>query len=193
MASLCTFIGAAGYYMYGPSAADVVIFNLKGNLAMACMCLVLINPVAKFALTMEPVGAAAARAADAPKGSFKRLVVRTALAISILVAARSLPFLAYVMALVGSFMTISVSVTFPAICHLVRNKSLFSVGSECAWTLTSFSSADFAQGEAVCQQDCVELLCCLPRPHLHRLRDFGIACQPRGQGVWGGMIALQIR
>ncbi len=45
--------------------------------------------------------------------------LRTGVAIAILIAARSLPFLAYLMALVGSFMTISVSVTFPALCHLV--------------------------------------------------------------------------
>ena len=48
------------------------------------------------------------------------MLVRTALAIAVLMAARSLPFLAQVMALVGSFMTISVSVTFPALCHEVR-------------------------------------------------------------------------
>lgn len=35
-----------------------------------------------------------------------------------LVAARYVPFLAYVMSLIGSFLTISVSVIFPAACHL---------------------------------------------------------------------------
>jgi hypothetical protein len=45
--------------MYGAGAADIVIFNLPTILATACSCLVLINPIAKFALTMEPVAAAA--------------------------------------------------------------------------------------------------------------------------------------
>lgn len=58
--------------------------------------------------------------------------LRTVLALAILAAARSLPFLAYVMALVGSFMTISVSVTFPAICHLVLHKGQLSAG-KVAW------------------------------------------------------------
>jgi vesicular inhibitory amino acid transporter len=119
VAVVCTLIGSAGYYMYGKGAADIVIFNLPaGALATVCCCLVLINPVAKFALTMEPVGAAAVRAAGATT-PLNRVVVRTVLALAMLMAARSLPFLAYVMALVGSFMTISVSVTFPAICHQV--------------------------------------------------------------------------
>lgn len=48
-----------------------------------------------------------------------RLLTRTALAIGILLAARSVPFLGQVMALVGSFLTISVSVTFPPLCHQV--------------------------------------------------------------------------
>jgi vesicular inhibitory amino acid transporter len=124
VAALCTFIACAGYYMYGMGVSDIVIFNLPAALATACSCLVLINPIAKFALTMEPVAAAANTAAGGgkPLSGLPRLLVRTAVAVAILLAARSLPFLAYVMALVGSFMTISVSVTFPALCHIILCK-----------------------------------------------------------------------
>jgi hypothetical protein len=34
VAFLCSFIGGAGYYMYGTAAADIVIFNMPGVLAM---------------------------------------------------------------------------------------------------------------------------------------------------------------
>jgi len=135
VAGLCTFIAASGYLMYGKAAADIVIFNLPTFLATICSCLVLINPVAKFALTMEPVAAAATRAAGGASGpltGLPRLALRTGLAVAILIAARSLPFLAYVMALVGSFMTISVSVTFPALCHLILYKGTLS-GGKVAW------------------------------------------------------------
>lgn len=121
VALVCTFIGASGYFMYGPAAADIVIFNLPGVLATLCSCLILVNPIAKFALTMEPVAVAANKATGTSTGPYKP-IVRTVLALAILAAARSLPFLAYVMAFVGSFMTISVSVTFPAICHLILCK-----------------------------------------------------------------------
>ena len=122
VAVVCTFIGASGYYMYGPAAADIVIFNLPpGILATLCSCLILVNPIAKFALTMEPVAAAANKASGTSSGPLKP-IVRTVLALCILAAARSLPFLAYVMAFVGSFMTISVSVTFPALCNLILCK-----------------------------------------------------------------------
>jgi len=131
VALLCSFVGGAGYYMYGPRAADVVIFNLPTALATFCSCLVLINPIAKFALTMEPVAAAATRAANASSG-LPRLAVRTAVAVAILLAARSLPFLAPFMALVGSFMTISVSVTFPALCNLILCREGMTAGRK-AW------------------------------------------------------------
>lgn len=100
VAVLCTLMGCAGYYMYGTAALDIIPMNLGGNLAKLCAFVILINPVAKFALTMEPVAAAAQSAAGNPAG-IVRLAVRTVVAIAILMAARSLPFLAYVMALVS--------------------------------------------------------------------------------------------
>ena len=34
---LCTFIGAAGYYMYGAAAKDLITFNLPAVGAPLCM------------------------------------------------------------------------------------------------------------------------------------------------------------
>lgn len=119
VAVLCTLMGGAGYYMYGAGALDLVTFNLTGVLAALCASVILVNPIAKFALTMEPVAAALQGAVPGGRQGLMRLVVRTALSVAILLAARSLPFLAHLMALVGSFMTISVSVTFPPLCHQV--------------------------------------------------------------------------
>ena len=56
--------------------------------------------------------------------------MRTVLAIACLMAARFVPFLAYVMSLIGSFLTISVSVIFPAACHL----SIFQARMHAVWT-----------------------------------------------------------
>ncbi|KXZ56682.1 hypothetical protein GPECTOR_1g614 [Gonium pectorale] len=119
VAVLCTLMGSAGYYMFGTGALDLITFNLTGVLAAVCASVILVNPIAKFALTMEPVSAALQGAVPGGRQGLMRLVLRTGLAIAILMAARSLPFLAHLMALVGSFMTISVSVTFPPLCHQV--------------------------------------------------------------------------
>ncbi len=84
-----------------------------------CACVILVNPIAKFALTMEPPAAALQGVVPGGRTGVTRLLVRTGLAVAILLAARSLPFLAYVMALVGSFLTISVSVTLPPLCNQI--------------------------------------------------------------------------
>ena len=44
--------------------------------------------------------------------------MRTAIGLSTLAIARYVPFLAYFMALIGSLLTVSVSIIFPAACHL---------------------------------------------------------------------------
>ena len=71
VAAQCTLIAAAGYAMYGAGALDVITFNLpRGLLATLCASLILVNPVAKFALTVDtPAVAAVAAIARATPGA----------------------------------------------------------------------------------------------------------------------------
>jgi vesicular inhibitory amino acid transporter len=48
----------------------------------------------------------------------KARALRTALGLGALAAAAKVPFFAVVMSLIGSFLTLTVSVIFPAACHL---------------------------------------------------------------------------
>ena len=48
----------------------------------------------------------------------RRFIVRTLLACGCLAAARFVPFLAFFMSLIGSFLTIAVSVVLPVSVHL---------------------------------------------------------------------------
>lgn len=48
----------------------------------------------------------------------RRLFVRTALALSMLAVALFCPFLSLLMALIGSFLTVNVSLIYPAVLHL---------------------------------------------------------------------------
>ncbi|KAK9903315.1 hypothetical protein WJX75_002640 [Coccomyxa subellipsoidea] len=162
---LCTFIGAAGYYMYGNAALDVITFNLpKGLLATLCASLILVNPVAKFAITLDPVAVAAntslATVTPGAPAGVRRFAVRTLMAAGCLAAARFVPFLAYVMSLIGSFLTISVSVIFPAACHLsifrgklsrrrlLWNYAVVGIGVVCALSGTAASLRALLQSTA---------------------------------------------
>lgn len=89
---------------------------------MAAFALVLISPFAKFALTLEPVAQGVDNftnklSLEAPQLLQKR-VVRTGLAGFALVLAAEVPFFGIFMAILGSFLTMTVSVLFPCCANL---------------------------------------------------------------------------
>ena len=53
----CAVIGAAGYAMYGDAVKDEVTLNLPAAsmASTAALALITVNPLSKFALTMDPV------------------------------------------------------------------------------------------------------------------------------------------
>uniref|UniRef100_A0A061SET5 Solute carrier family 32 (Vesicular inhibitory amino acid transporter) n=1 Tax=Tetraselmis sp. GSL018 TaxID=582737 RepID=A0A061SET5_9CHLO len=117
----CALIAALGYYMYGNRVADVIIFSLPaGPLALLCSCLILINPLTKYALTLEPVCAAVQGSGLMARlqSGLRRVSIRGIVAVGTLVSAMYVPYLAMVMSLIGSVLTISVSVFLPALFHL---------------------------------------------------------------------------
>lgn len=128
VALLCTTIGACGYYMYGGGVADIVVFNMSGALASLVSVALLLVPVAKFPITLEPVAAAALKlitgggVVPAPV----RLIVRTLLAMLVVVSACTLPFLASLMSFLGACLTVSISVILPPACQLVLRRGQLS-------------------------------------------------------------------
>ena len=122
----CLVIGGAGYALYGDAVRDEVTLNLpNGALSTLALALITINPLSKFALTMDPVArgleAAAGvdiRDAEGGDGALVARVIRTGLGMGSLLIAAKVPFFAVVMSLIGSFLTLTVSVVFPSACYL---------------------------------------------------------------------------
>ena len=123
----CAVIGGAGYAMYGDAVKDEVTLNLPAGIAStAALALIAVNPLSKFALTMDPVARGLEQtllSSDSEKlalaeSPLKARALRTALGLGALAAAAKVPFFAVVMSLIGSFLTLTVSVIFPAACHL---------------------------------------------------------------------------
>ena len=92
--------------------------------------LILVSPITKFALTLEPVAQGVDQALRVSKQGSRGLVARahrTGLALVALMLATKVPYFAYVMAIIGSFLTLTVSVVFPSLCYLkLYNKSISS-------------------------------------------------------------------
>lgn len=122
MIPFCASVGVAGYSLYGSGTLEEVTLNLPpGALNILATSLILVSPLTKFALTLEPV----ARGVEdmlgismhGPDRNIARLN-RTGLGLGALFLATQVPYFGQVMSIVGSFLTITVSVLFPALCYL---------------------------------------------------------------------------
>jgi len=150
----CLLMGGAGYLMYGAQTAEEVTLNLPaGVLSLFATSLILVSPFSKFALTLEPVARGVEEKLNlsmkGPTANLARLN-RTGLGLGCLFLATQVPFFGQVMAIVGSFLTLTVSVIFPSLCYMklygadvknsekLMNYSVISLGCACAvsgtWT-----------------------------------------------------------
>lgn len=117
-------IGAVGLITL-PEHVCVVQLNIPpGALQLISIGLVLISPITKYALTLEPCaqGADGAIQRWLPGGHcpslLQKRMTRTCLAGSTLVMAAKVPLFGIFMSILGSFLTLSVSVLFPVAVNL---------------------------------------------------------------------------
>eukprot|EP00958_Prasinococcus_capsulatus_P025087 scaffold4102_cov404-Prasinococcus_capsulatus_cf.AAC.4 len=124
---VCVAIGFAGYSLYGDMSEQEITLNLPaGLLATVATALIVVNPCTKFALTLDPVAKFVERRIMAVRPATASpewdpectKTVRTGLGLFCLYLATSVPSFAYVMSLIGSFLTMIVSVIFPSCCYL---------------------------------------------------------------------------
>eukprot|EP00873_Tetraselmis_striata_P005000 jgi/Tetstr1/425264/TSEL_015717.t1 len=119
----CLVVGVSGYLLYGEQTMEEVTMNLDDTSAAANLAtaLILISPFTKFALTLDPVarGVEEKLGIDVGgEGALKARLLRTGLGLGTLGMAAALPFFAALMALIGSFLTLVVSVIFPSLSYL---------------------------------------------------------------------------
>ncbi|WCJ21284.1 Transmembrane amino acid transporter family protein [Euphorbia peplus] len=122
-----------GYLMYGEHLTSQVTLNLPIRKVGAKIAIytTLINPLTKYAIIITPI----AKAIEDKFGLAKTstclgILVRTAIMISTLVVALTIPFFGYVMAFTGAFLSITVSVLLPCFCYLRINKAARTFGIE---------------------------------------------------------------
>ncbi|GJP62707.1 hypothetical protein CLOP_g19738 [Closterium sp. NIES-67] len=125
---LCTLIyggmAVMGFTMFGAALENQITLNLPRQFIASKIAIwtTVVNPFTKYALSMTPVALCLEELLplDPLSPGYRRasLAIRTALVVSTVAVALLVPFFGYVMAFIGSFLSMTVSVMLPCACYL---------------------------------------------------------------------------
>lgn len=123
---ICTvmYAGAAvmGYMMFGESTLSQFTLNMPQDLVASQIAVwtTVVNPFTKYALTISPVAMSLEELIPSThlKSHMYAILIRTALVVSTLIVGLTIPFFGLVMALIGSLLTMLVTLILPCACFL---------------------------------------------------------------------------
>ncbi|XP_066324690.1 amino acid transporter AVT1B-like [Miscanthus floridulus] len=140
--STILFAGAAvmGYKMFGEATQSQFTLNLPENLVVSKIAVwtTVANPITKYALTITPLAMSLEELLPPNQQKYSNIVMlRSALVVSTLLIALSVPFFGLVMALVGSLLTMLVTYILPCACFLaiLRRKVSWHQVAACSFII----------------------------------------------------------
>lgn len=138
---ICTLMYAGvavmGYKMFGESTLSQFTLNLPQDLVATKIAVwtTVVNPFTKYALTISPVAMSLEELipANHSKSHLYCVLIRTTLVVSTLIVGLSIPFFGLVMSLIGSLLTMLVTLILPCACFLsiLRGKVTRFQGALC--------------------------------------------------------------
>ncbi|XP_021807559.1 amino acid transporter AVT1I-like [Prunus avium] len=121
-----------GYLMFGQYLKSQVTLNLpiRKMSSRIAIYITIINPLTKYAIIITPIAAAIEEARPFRNSRVISILVRTLIVISTVLVALMVPFFSYVMAFVGAFLSVTVSVLLPCLFYLKINVAARRFGLE---------------------------------------------------------------
>ena len=120
---LCTLnygsMAVLGYLMYGGGVQSQVTLNLPAARLSSKIAIytTIVSPLSKYALVVTPI-AMAVEDRIGGAGAAVSVAVRTLLVLSTVAVALALPFFGYLMALVGSLLSVGACLLLPCVCYV---------------------------------------------------------------------------
>jgi len=141
-------IAVMGYSMFGDELQSQITLNLPPEIPAShfAIWVTLVNPVAKYAITLTPVAVALeeflppSMAGSSKDMRFWGTILRTLIVSSTVIVALAVPFFGLLMAFIGSFLSATVSIVLPCLCYLKIYRSQLS------WREASFVGAVLCVG-----------------------------------------------
>ncbi|PWA69979.1 Amino acid transporter, transmembrane [Artemisia annua] len=108
-----------GYLMFGKNLASQVTLNMptKNVSSKIAIFTTLLIPITKYALFVAPIATTVEEMFSFQNSMIKSCLIRTCLVISTLVVALVVPFFGHVMAFIGAFVGVIMSILLPCLCY----------------------------------------------------------------------------
>ncbi|RDX78866.1 Amino acid transporter AVT1I, partial [Mucuna pruriens] len=125
-------IAVLGYTMFGDYLISQITLNLPSKKISTKIAILttVINPFTKYAVLITPIANAIEDKWLLCKRKVISILIRTTIVVATVVMALFMPFFGYIMAFIGSFFSVSMSLLFPCLCYLKLNKTARQFGWE---------------------------------------------------------------
>jgi len=118
--------------MFGDHLKSQITLNLPTNTTSTKIAIytTIVNPFAKYAIVITPIINAIEEKWHLCKRRPVSILMRTSIVVSSVIVALFVPFFGYIMAFIGAFLSVAISLLFPCLCYLKMHKAARRFGLE---------------------------------------------------------------